>query len=98
MAEAISVEVVYALPERYWCESLCLPPGASVADALARATCLAEIPGLEVDAGRIAVHGQRVTLQTLLADGDRIELLRPLAADPKDVRRRRAAATRSGRR
>lgn len=41
--------------------------------------------------GPVAVFGERATHDRRLADGDRIEMLRPLVADPKDSRRRRAA-------
>lgn len=96
MAEArLRVEVVYALPERYWSEQLELPHGATVADALARTALHVATPGLAIDVSRIAIHGQLVALDRVLADGDRIELLRPLLHDPKDVRRRRASQGRA---
>lgn len=88
---SLRVELVYALPQRYWCEQLELAAGATIADALVRTTLHAQLPGFSVDFGRIAVHGRLVALDTPLADGDRIELLRPLVSDPKEVRRRRAA-------
>ena len=98
MAEAVlRVELVYALPQRYWSERLHLPQGATVADALARADLHRVAPGFEVDFSRLAVHGRPVTLGTPLADGDRLEILRPLLNDPKEVRRRRAGQERSGR-
>lgn len=94
MAEPLlRVELVYALPERYWSEWLDLPAGSTVADALARTTLPSRVAGLVVDPDLVAVHGQAVKPTHGLHDGDRIELLRPLACDPKDVRRRRAAAT-----
>jgi putative ubiquitin-RnfH superfamily antitoxin RatB of RatAB toxin-antitoxin module len=63
-----------------------LPEGATVADAVAAA-------GL-TPAGHVgmAVHGESATGDRPLRDGDRVELLRPLAIDPKDARRRRAGA------
>ena len=87
---AIRVEVVYALPERYWSVRLELPGGATVAQALA----MAEIGGLagdaEIDPARLAVFSRPVLPSTVLRDGDRVEILRPLLVDPKHGRRARA--------
>ncbi|PJJ99525.1 RnfH family protein [Lysobacteraceae bacterium NML91-0213] len=78
------VRVVLAWPRRFDEVELRLPAGARVADAIAAS-------GLPLDGidGQ-AVFGERVEPGAALADGDRIELLRPLVADPKDARRRRA--------
>jgi len=80
------VQLVRAWPERFEAEELELPAGATVDDAL-RATRLPR----EGVAG-VAVHGMRVRGDAPLADGDRVELLGPLLADPKESRRRRAQA------
>lgn len=77
------VEVIRAWPRRFEMQVLELPPGSIVADALR------QVP-MGSDEIAIALHGVRATPDTALADGDRIELLRPLVADPKDSRRRRA--------
>lgn len=89
-AGALSVEVVYALPARCWRWPLRLPAGATVADALAAADIAAVVPGWVADPAGLAVFGQAVALETPLRDGDRVEVLRPLLADPKQARRRRA--------
>ncbi|HRN61283.1 MAG TPA: RnfH family protein [Luteimonas sp.] len=78
------VEVVRAWRDRFDAETLELATGATVADALA----LTRVPR-EGIAG-FAIHGERATGQTPLRDGDRLELLDPLLADPKESRRRRA--------
>ncbi len=80
----IRVEVLRAWPREFTQTLLMLPEGATVAAALA--AC-----GFEPD-GMIAcaVFGERVTAATVLRDGDRLELLRPLLIDPKEARRRRA--------
>lgn len=87
----ISVEVVYALPGRHWSVPLTLPAGATVAEALARARMPEQVPGLDEATLALAVYGRRVERETVLADGDRLELLRPLKIDPMQARRRRAA-------
>lgn len=89
-AGLLRVDVVYALPERCWTFPVQLPAPATVADALAIAGLEAAIPGVVVDPERLAVFGRTATLQTRLHDGDRVEVLRPLFADPKQARRQRA--------
>ena len=90
MTTEIEVEMVRALPDA--CESLCLrlPAGSTVADALQLAQARAFPPALEVDTACLAVFGRAATPATRLHAGDRIELLRPLLADPKQRRRERA--------
>lgn len=91
MADApMRVEVVYAVPGRSWRVPLLLAPGATVAQALEAADLQAVIPGIDVDPGRLAVFARPVVLDDVLAEGDRLEVLRPLLADPMEVRRRRA--------
>ncbi len=80
------VEVVIGWPRRYRAVVLELDEGACVQDAIAAA-------GMEGsdDVIGYAIHGQRAALGDVLQQGDRVELLRGLQADPKDARRRRAA-------
>lgn len=89
-AALAAVEVVYALRDAHYSRRVLLPAGATVRDVLERSGLLAELPGLAHDM-LVGIHGERVTLDHELRDGDRIELYRPLQADPKDTRRRRAA-------
>ncbi len=79
------VEVVIAWPDHAAARQLELADGATVAEAIAAA----DLPGAEQAAG-VAVHGNVARPQQALRDGDRVELLRPLLADPKEARRRRA--------
>lgn len=82
----LHVEVVRAWARRHERRLLDLPAGATVADALAAAAFDGDPPAA------VAVFGEAVDADRPLADGDRIELLRPLLLDPKEARRRRAAA------
>ena len=77
--------MVLAWPRRFDAVVVELPEGATLADALAASGLGAP----EVVA--YAIHGERAEPAHVLRDGDRVELLRPLQADPKDARRRRAA-------
>jgi putative ubiquitin-RnfH superfamily antitoxin RatB of RatAB toxin-antitoxin module len=90
MAETIDVEVAYAEPGRQFLRRVAVPRGATIAEAIAAS-------GLEaafaIDTADLAagVWSKPAARDTRLADGDRVELYRPLAADPKEARRRRAA-------
>jgi putative ubiquitin-RnfH superfamily antitoxin RatB of RatAB toxin-antitoxin module len=81
----LKVEVVYAPPEGAQSASLSLPSGATLRDALVAS-------GFEVNLEKQAfgIFGKRAALDRPLADGDRVEIYRPLAMDPKEARRRRA--------
>lgn len=92
MAAPLHIEVVHALPERCFAVRVELPAGATVADALEAAAMPERVPGLVVDPARLAVFGRAATPATPLHDGDRVEILRPLLADPKQARRKRAEA------
>lgn len=82
---SIRVEIVRAWPRRHESMSLLLPDGATAGDALAASGWN------DVDCAGVAVFGQRAMLAQRLGDGDRVEVLRALQADPKDARRKRAA-------
>jgi putative ubiquitin-RnfH superfamily antitoxin RatB of RatAB toxin-antitoxin module len=86
----IGVELVRAWPERHETLRLQLPAGATVAQALSRAAAAGFDAAVEAENGMLAVFGRAATPATVLHDGDRIELLRPLLADPKQRRRERA--------
>jgi uncharacterized protein len=88
--ETIRVEVIYAQPERAWSVMLDLPAGAIASEAMERARFTAQIPGFDSANLAYAVFGKPISASTLLREGDRLELLRPLIADPKQARRRRA--------
>ena len=86
------VDVIYALPLQQKRVSLDLPVESTALDAIQASGLLQHLPQ---DAfGRIGVWGKPVTPETRLRHGDRVEIYRPLIADPKEVRRARAAKTR----
>ncbi|HSS70429.1 MAG TPA: RnfH family protein [Casimicrobiaceae bacterium] len=88
----IVVSVVYALPERASEIELKLPSGATVADALESSGLAAIHPEVDLAHCAVGIFGRRVERDRVLADGDRVEVYRPLVAEPKDARRRRAQA------
>ena len=91
----IAVEVVYALPLAQDSTRLRVPAGTTVAEAIAHAGVALRHPGIELADNRVAVYGKKVALTMMLRDQDRVEILRPLSADPKEARRARAAKGRS---
>lgn len=92
MADGASIRVcvVYALAEQAWVVPLTLPDGSTAAEAMLRAGLAAHVPGFDANAISLAIYSQAVSPETALRDGDRLELLRPLQADPKQARRKRA--------
>jgi uncharacterized protein len=91
----IAVSVVYALPAGATEIELELPAGSSVADALALSGIAAHHPDIDLAAAAVGIYGARVGLSAKLSDGDLVEIYRPLQADPKDLRRRRAVRRRA---
>lgn len=79
------IEVLRAWPQRFECAELELPEGSLVRDAV-KAAGWTEDP----ETAAYSIFGVRAGADSPLREGDRIELLRPLQADPKDARRRRA--------
>jgi putative ubiquitin-RnfH superfamily antitoxin RatB of RatAB toxin-antitoxin module len=90
MAERIVVEVACALPDRQKVYRVELAAGATAWQAVAATGMAQDWPGLAIDPARLGVFGRRVTADHVLRDGDRVEVYRPLALDPKEARRRRA--------
>ena len=90
-ADRIRVEVAYALPEQQQVLSVDLPPGATVADALEASGIGERFPELDVENAKVGIFGKLTRRDTVLKSRDRVEIYRPLIADPKEVRRKRAA-------
>lgn len=86
----IRVEVVYAMPERQELVPLELEAGATVADAIERSGLAGCFDGFEVAPSAVGIFSRKVALDRVLCDGDRVEIYRPLLADPKEARRQRA--------
>lgn len=95
---AIRVEICHALPDRQWLVTVDLPAGSTLAEAIERAGLAEELPDLDPRHAAVGVFGERASLDTVLRDGDRVEIYRPLLDDPKEIRRRRALRTRRARR
>jgi putative ubiquitin-RnfH superfamily antitoxin RatB of RatAB toxin-antitoxin module len=84
------VEVVYATPATQRRYAVDVREGATVRDAVEQSGVLREFPQIDLARERVGIHGRLAALDEALREGDRVEILRPLVADPKTVRRRRA--------
>ena len=95
MAGNISVEVVFATAERQRLVEVVLPDGATVRDAIAQSDMAGHFPRDDLDGLRVGIWGRVVSRNQPLSDGDRVEIYRPLELDPREARRRLAAAGRT---
>lgn len=91
MAE-ITVEVVYGTADKQRCYTLVLPEPSSARQAVNATPILFDFPEAQPNNAPLGVFGKRVADDYPLRDGDRVEVYRPLLADPKEARRKRAAA------
>jgi len=98
MPESIHVEVAYALPDTQIIISLSVPPGTSVEEAIKLSGILEKFPGIDLQVNKVGVFGKLTRLDHALRSGDRVEIYRPLIANPKEVRRQRAAQGKAMRR
>jgi uncharacterized protein len=93
--EAVSVTVIYALPERQTAVHLTVPVGTSVAETVANSGLTRRFPQINEHPLSCAIYGQAVPLTRVVRPGDRVEILRPLVIDPKESRRQAAARSRA---
>ena len=90
----VRVELVYALPAAQEVVELELPEGVTIRRALELSGLLERYPDIDRSAFAVGLYGRTAAADTILTDGDRVEIYRPLVADPKQARRRRAARAR----
>jgi uncharacterized protein len=91
--ESINVEVAYALPEKQVIRAVNVDAGTTIGAAIVQSGIMLDFPELEneLEEAKVGIFGKAAAMTTVLSDGDRVEIYRPLIADPKEVRRRRAA-------
>lgn len=90
--DLIGVEVAYALPTQQVMVAVDVAPESTVEAAIRESGVLDRFPEIDLKQNRVGVFGKLAKLSDGLQAGDRIEIYRPLIADPKEVRRRRAAS------
>lgn len=91
MAESIQVEVAYARPDRQEVVRLQLPQGSTLRQAVEASGLAQRYPEIDLAKGRFGIYAKLAKVDTVLRDRDRVEIYRPLIADPKEVRKQRAA-------
>jgi uncharacterized protein len=91
MAEALKVEVCYALPDKQVLIPVSLPAGATLQQAIEASGLLEKHPEIDIKKNKFGIYAKLSKLDTVLRDRDRVEIYRPLIADPKEVRKQRAA-------
>lgn len=91
MAESINVEVCYALPGKQLLVGVKLPAGATLLQALEASGLLEKHPEIDLKKNKFGIYAKLSRPDSVLRDRDRVEIYRPLIADPKEVRKQRAA-------
>ena len=92
MANRIQIEVAYALEDEQFLYTERVEEGMTVVEALKQSRLLSEFPDLNID--KVGIFGKLTTHETVLREGDRIEVYRPLKADPRDRRRKQVEQAR----
>jgi uncharacterized protein len=89
-AHSLRVQVCYAHPEFQLLRELIVFEGATIAEAIHAPEIVNALNDVDLSSCKVGIYGKLKTMDTALRDGDRIEIYRPLLADPKETRRRRA--------
>lgn len=90
-AGMLEVVVCYAHPQAEFLHPMQVPPGTTIGQAIEGSGVLLAFPEINLVTQPVGIFAKKQTLDTILRERDRIEIYRPLVADPKDSRRRRAA-------
>lgn len=85
----IQVEVVYALPERQYLRKVKLAEGSNVEQAIEASGLLELRRDIDLQSNKLGIYSRPAKLSDMLCSGDRVEIYRPLIADPKELRRQR---------
>jgi len=92
MNENINVEVVYALPHEQTLLRVQVAAGCTVLEAIHLSGILLQYPNIDLTKSKLGIFGKLIKPETILREQDRIEIYRPLLADPKEIRRQRTEA------
>ena len=91
MPDKIMIEVSYALPKKQIIIPVLVPKGVSVKEAIELSGVLAKFEDIDLSTSQVGIFGKVTTLDKTLRNQDRVEIYRPLVADPKEIRRKRVA-------
>lgn len=90
MADKISIQIAYALPHGYFLQRYQVEPGTIIQNAILQSGILQQYSEIDLRTNTVGIFSRLAKLTDVLEDGDRIEIYRPLLADPKEIRRKRA--------
>ncbi|SUB58502.1 Uncharacterised protein family (UPF0125) [Phocoenobacter uteri] len=90
MSDNIKVEVLYAYPERYFLQKVELNTPLSIEQVITQSGVLEKYPEIDLKTNKVGIFSRPAKLTDTVNDGDRVEIYRPLVADPKEIRRKRA--------
>lgn len=90
MTDMIAIEVVYALPDKQTLLRQQVAAGTNALDAVKASGILDKHPEINIATSKMGIFGKLIKPDTVLREKDRVEIYRPLIADPKEVRRKRA--------
>ena len=91
MSNSIEVEVAYALPEKQAIIKVQVAEGTTALEAAQQSGITERFEGIALDNAKLGIFGKVASPKQVLQAGDRVEIYRPLQADPKEVRKERAA-------
>ena len=86
----LNIEVAYALPEKQFLLPVKVANGATIEDVIIASGILSLRADIDLKKNKVGIYSRPAKLGDFVQDGDRIEIYRPLLADPKELRRKRA--------
>jgi len=98
VSERFEIEVAYATPDEQVILKIMAENGITVRDAVEQSRIADRFPSIDLDKDKMGVFGKIAKQDTELYPGDRVEIYRPLIADPKAVRKKRADEVKSAKR
>ena len=91
MDEGVQIYVCYATAREEFLRPMTVAPGTTIGQAIEMSGVLEAYPDINLASQPVGIYARKKSLDTVLRERDRIEIYRPLVADPKDSRRKRAA-------
>ncbi len=90
VSDFIKVEILYAYPEQYFLQKIELNAPLTIEQVIVKSGVLEKYPEIDLKINKVGIFSRPAKLKDIVNDGDRIEIYRPLVADPKEIRRKRA--------
>lgn len=90
VSSKINVEVIYALPKEQITFKVSVEQGTTALQVIEASGILVKYPEIELKTNKLGIYSRLIKLDTVIEDGERVEIYRPLIADPKEMRKRRA--------